>query len=116
MTRIRERARRARTTISVSGSCRRHAGIAWRGFRRCSAFAFQTVHAAMEARQRLGIIRAQPGVGPITALSVAVRVAKQRFDLLDPLLILAHPRRRSGGAFLQCKVVEPLVRLECCLL
>src|SRR5258708_10486184 len=35
------------------------------------------VDAAMHAGQRLGIVRAQPGVGPIAALSVAARIMKR---------------------------------------
>src|SRR6266849_3658659 len=65
----------------------------------------------MHARQRLAIVRAQPGVGPITALSVATRIAKQRLDLIDPLPIPAR-RWRRRGAFHRCNTFEALARLE----
>src|SRR5258708_39998653 len=70
------------------------------------------VDAAMHAGQRLGIVRAQPGVGPIAALSVAARIMKQCLDLLDPLPIWARLWRRCG-AFCQCNTIEALARLEC---
>jgi hypothetical protein len=66
----------------------------------------------MQARQCLRIVGAQPGVGPITALSVAARIAKQRLDLLDPLPIRTCLRRQHG-AFCRRKTVEPLAGLEC---
>src|SRR5258708_1811376 len=66
----------------------------------------------MHAGQRLGIVRAQPGVGPIAALSVAARIMKQCLDLLDPLPIWARLWRRCG-AFCPCNTIEALARLEC---
>src|SRR5216684_6973871 len=66
----------------------------------------------MRARQCVGIVGAQPSVGPIAALSVAARIAKQRFDLLDPPPIPARLWRQRG-AFRRRKTVEPLARLEC---
>ena len=66
----------------------------------------------MRARQCMGIVGAQPGVGPITALSVAARIAKQRLDLLDPLPIPAWLRRRRR-VLRRCNTVEPLACLEC---
>src|SRR5215471_4053995 len=78
-------ARRARNTISMSDGC--SAEVAWR--ERGRSFACHAVLAAMDASQRLGVVLAQGGVGPISALSVAARIVKQCLDLVDPPPILA---------------------------
>src|SRR5262249_29857214 len=86
--------------------------VASRGRGRCRAIVIHAVHAAMQAPQCVGVVCAQSGVGPVTALSVAARIAKQYLDFLDPLPILAYLLRRPDGFFRQRKAVEPLARFE----
>ena len=45
--------------------------------------------AAVQPGQRLCVIRAQSGVVPVAALSVAARIVKQRLDLRDAPAVLA---------------------------
>src|SRR5882672_11916720 len=102
----------AGTRNSASGCRRCDADVLRHCRRRWRAFALGAIDAAVHARQGLGIVRAQPGVGPITALSVAARIAKQYRDLLDPPPIPACLWRRRG-AFRRRNTIEALARLEC---